>query len=50
MAPVFNAETYFFCLLPKFAIWPPMEEVIGTFREAEGVTVIVRQEVADRLQ
>lgn len=48
MQPTQEAGAYVFCPVnPSFAIpWP---EVVGFFREAEGVTLILRQEVADQL-
>jgi hypothetical protein len=48
MQPTQEAGTYVFCPVGlSFAIpWP---EVVGFFREAEGVTLILRQEVADQL-
>lgn len=48
LTPVLNEGAYVFCLLPEPVGLSPTE-LVGTFREAEGLTAIVRQEVADRL-
>jgi hypothetical protein len=48
MQPVRQEGAYVFCSLPDPVSLPPAE-LLGWFREAEGVSVILRQEVADRL-
>ena len=47
LQPTREAGAYVFCTVgPSFAIpWPV---VLGFFREAEGVTLVLRQEVADQ--
>ncbi|MCC3156368.1 ACT domain-containing protein [Hymenobacter sp. 15J16-1T3B] len=49
MTPVLHPGAYVFCSLPE-PLSLPAAELIGLFREPEGVTVIVRRELADRLQ
>jgi hypothetical protein len=48
MEPVLNSGRYVFCTLPHYALF---EEVtpVATFREQEGMTLILSQEDADRL-
>jgi hypothetical protein len=48
MKPIRQEGTYVFCSLQQPVALPPLE-VLGSFREAEGLSVILRQEVADRL-
>jgi hypothetical protein len=48
LKPVLQQGTYVFCSLPE-PVALPAPELLGSFREAEGVTVILRQEAADRL-
>ena len=49
MTPVLNEGSYVFCLVDESRALPPAE-MVGSFREAEGVTVIVPKEVAVRRQ
>ncbi|GAA4054017.1 ACT domain-containing protein [Hymenobacter glaciei] len=46
MRPVLNAGEYVFCTTTAPAALPP-ELVLGSFREPEGLTLIVAREVAD---
>lgn len=46
MAPELLPGAYVFCTLPNGQL-PPPEVTIGTFREAEGWTVITEKTVAD---
>ena len=46
MAPVHQPGDYVFCTLPAGARLPD-EYVIGSFREAEGLTVILEKTIAD---
>jgi uncharacterized protein len=48
MTPTLQEGEYVYCVVPDFRVVEP-DEVLGFFREAEGVTVILRKEVADRL-
>lgn len=48
MTPVLNPGEYVFCLLGDHS-YPAPADIIGSFRETEGMTLIVRREVADRL-
>lgn len=48
MNPVLHDGAYVFCSLPEPVSLHPAD-VLGSFREPEGLTVIIRQEVADRL-
>lgn len=49
MAPVRQPGTYVFCTVPTLT-GLALDEVLGVFREAEGITVILPQAVADQLQ
>ena len=48
MTPTLQAGAYVFCSVGE-ATALPLPELLGSFREAEGLTVIVRQVTADRL-
>ena len=48
MTPSLDAGDYVYCVAPDVSAIDPAK-VIGLFREAEGVTVILRKEVADDL-
>ncbi|MBX0292069.1 ACT domain-containing protein [Hymenobacter sp. HSC-4F20] len=48
MKPELQPGTYVFCTVPSLA-GLDLTEVIGTFREQEGLTVILPQAAADRL-
>ena len=48
MQPVLQEGRYVFCTLPEPVSLAP-GQVLGSFREPEGMTVIVDQEVADTL-
>ncbi|MGY2291935.1 ACT domain-containing protein [Pseudomonas sp. SDO528_S397] len=47
MSPQLNDGDYVFCTLPDSRI-PPGCEVIGSFREQEGLTLIVERQQAER--
>lgn len=49
MEPRLNEGIYVFCSLPEGA-HIPVSEILATFREAEGCSVILPQAVADRRQ
>jgi hypothetical protein len=49
MQPVLQEGSYVFCSLQEPICLPPAE-VLGSFREPEGLTVIIHREVADRFQ
>ena len=49
MAPVLHNGEYVFCKLPAHQDIP-WSMVIGTFREAEGTTLILERSSADRLE
>ena len=48
MTPSLDAGDYVYCVAADVSAIDPVK-VIGLFREAEGVTVILRKEVADHL-
>ena len=48
MTPILNPGEYVFCLLGEH-LYPAPTDVISSFQEAEGMTLIVRREAADRL-
>ena len=48
LAPTLHPETFVYCSFPDFRL-PPGLEPICTFREAEGLTAIVEQTAADRI-
>ena len=48
MNPILHDGSYVFCTLENFAFIDP-KDLLMTFREAEGTTVIIRKELADRL-
>ena len=48
LTPVLQEGAYVFCsVAPDYDV--PLAEVVGTFREAEGLTLILPQATADRL-
>ncbi|KAF1028957.1 MAG: hypothetical protein GAK37_01975 [Pseudomonas sp.] len=47
MSPQLNAGDYVFCTLPDSRI-PPGCEIVGSFREQEGLTVILQREQAEQ--
>lgn len=48
LTPVLQEGTYVFCTVaPDYPL--PLAEALGTFREAEGLTLILPQATADRL-
>jgi len=48
LKPVLHAGTFVFCTVEAdYAL--PLAELVGTFREAEGLTLILPQATADRL-
>ena len=49
LAPTLHPETYVYCSFPDFRL-PPGLEPICTFREAEGLTAIVEEAAADRIE
>lgn len=48
LKPQLNPGEYVFCTLPD-AQWPAGAEVLGSFREREGLTLILAREEAERL-
>ncbi|MBX2843460.1 MAG: ACT domain-containing protein [Flammeovirgaceae bacterium] len=48
MNPVLNPGSFVFTTVDNTNSIPP-EEIIGTFREKEGITIIISQEAADQL-
>jgi hypothetical protein len=48
LQPVLQPGTYAFCTLPPGTAVGPELEPLGTFREAEGLTVILSVEAAER--
>ena len=49
LAPTLHPEPFVYCSFPDFRL-PPGLEPICTFREAEGLTAIVEQAAADRVE
>jgi uncharacterized protein len=49
LAPTLHPETFVYCCFPDFRL-PPGLEPICTFRETEGLTAIVEQAAADRIE
>lgn len=47
MSPVLHGEPYVYCCLANGEVPPPGLQPIGTFREPEGLTVIVTKEQAE---
>jgi hypothetical protein len=47
MQPVLLPEEYVFCTLPTGQLLPPELAPIGTFQEAEGLTLIVTRQQAE---
>jgi hypothetical protein len=48
MTPKLNEGEYVFCIVKSLSDID-LSEVIGLFREEEGITVILKKEIADRL-
>jgi len=48
MEPFLNKGEYVFCVVPTDKPGIPMGDVIGWFREVEGMTVVLNREVADK--
>lgn len=48
LRPVLNPGEYVFCTTPTAAAAIPPEHVLGSFREPEGLTLIVAREAADQ--
>ncbi len=49
LAPTLHPATFVYCSFPDFRL-PPGLDPICTFREAEGLTAIVEQAAADRVE
>ena len=49
LQPSLNEGDYVFCTIPAGDLKVSVEDIIGSFREREGMTVVVSKDVADRL-
>jgi hypothetical protein len=49
LQPWLNEGDYVFCTIPAGDLKVSMEDVIGSFREREGMTVVMSKDVADGL-
>ena len=49
MTPIINEGDYVFCTIPALT-GIDVSDIIGSFKEAEGITVILKKQIADNLK